>query len=133
MAQPPRPASKASGKNASTIATEIRFGIFMVSRSVAAAKATANGSTTRTAISNIAPNPANRLHRTWQRNLRRRVGTANGPQTGSTQSQKGLRALHGGRDGVEGVADLRAQSAGRGNDADGDQGGNETVLDRSCS
>src|SRR6476620_7905047 len=129
MVQPLRPARRASGKNASTSTTEIRFGIFMVSRSVAAAKATANGNTIRTAVSNIAPDPASRLHRTRQPSPGRGVGTMNGPQPGSTQSQKGLRTLHGGRDRVEGIADLRAETTGRGNDADSDQGSDQAVFD----
>ena len=47
----PSPASSASGKNASTMQREMRLGIFMVKRSIAAAKATAPGKTVRTATS----------------------------------------------------------------------------------
>src|SRR5947199_275738 len=58
MSQALNPATRASGKNASTITAGMRLGIFMVSRSIAAAKATAPGKMVRTAASSIGPDPA---------------------------------------------------------------------------
>src|SRR6187200_1074602 len=125
MSQAPSPASRASGKNASTMSAEIRLGIFMVTRSIAAAKATAPGRTVRTASSSTNRDPV----KGW--------GSPAGWRTTPKPSQAGpigpavvsLRLLHLVGDGVEGQADLRAKAAGGGDDADGDQGCDEAVLD----
>src|SRR6476660_5909340 len=126
MSQAPSPASTASGKNASTMSAEIRLGIFMVTRSIAAAKATAPGRTVRTATSSTNGDPV----KGW--------GSPAGWRTTPKPSQAGplgtgaygcLRLLHLVDDGVEGQADLRAKGAGPADAGGGDQGCDEAVLD----
>src|ERR1700704_3039891 len=50
-------------------------------------------------------------------------------QAASKSSESRLRGLHRGGDGVEGGADLRAEPTGCGDDANGNQGGDEAILD----